>query len=129
MVCTKLTSVDRFETYALALVRSGGRRRRSGAFPKDVRLSGRRTGVIVAHALTEPTVDDATVGIDLIRAAAPCEPCTNALHQRLDESSARVILSGCHLRCGGGRAFREPRVGAPPRRNPPSRGLECRLAA
>ena len=33
---------------------------------KKLHLAVDRAGVIVAHALTEPTVDDATIGIDLI---------------------------------------------------------------
>jgi IS5 family transposase len=37
---------------------------------KKLHLGVDRSGLIVAHALTEPTVDDATVGIDLIGAAA-----------------------------------------------------------
>ena len=46
-----------------AAVQHGGRGHRGG---KTLHLAGDRVGVIVAHALTEPTVDDATIGIDLI---------------------------------------------------------------
>ena len=46
-----------------AAVNHGGRGHRGG---KTLHLAGDRVGVIVAHALTEPTVDAATIGIDLI---------------------------------------------------------------
>ena len=46
-----------------AAVKHGGRGHRGG---KTLHLAGDRVGVIVAHALTEPTVDAATIGIDLI---------------------------------------------------------------
>ncbi len=46
-----------------AAVHHGGRGHRGG---KTRHLAVDRVGVIVAHALTEPTVDDATIGIDLI---------------------------------------------------------------
>ena len=44
-------------------VHHGGRGHRGG---KTLHRAADRGGVIVAHALTEPTVDDATMGIDLI---------------------------------------------------------------
>ena len=44
-------------------VKHGGRGHRGW---KKLHLAVDRAGVIVAHALTEPTVDDATIGIDLI---------------------------------------------------------------
>ncbi len=46
-----------------AAVKHGGRGHRGW---KKLHLAVDRAGVIVAHALTEPTVDDATTGIDLI---------------------------------------------------------------
>ena len=46
-----------------AVVKHGGRGHRGW---KTRHLAVDRAGVIVAHALTEPTVDDATIGIDLI---------------------------------------------------------------
>ena len=46
-----------------AAVKHGGRGHRGW---KKLHLAVDRAGVIVAHALTEPTVDDATIGIDLI---------------------------------------------------------------
>ena len=46
-----------------AAVQHGGRGHRGG---KTLHRAGDRGGVIVAHALTEPTVDAATIGIDLI---------------------------------------------------------------
>ena len=46
-----------------AAVHHGGRGHRGG---KTLHRAADRGGVIVAHALTEPTVDDATIGIDLI---------------------------------------------------------------
>ena len=46
-----------------AAVQHGGRGHRGG---KTLHRAVDRGGVIVAHALTEPTVDDATMGIDLI---------------------------------------------------------------
>ncbi len=46
-----------------AAVHHGGRGHRGG---KTLHRAVDRGGVIVAHALTEPTVDDATMGIDLI---------------------------------------------------------------
>ena len=46
-----------------AAVQHGGRGHRGW---KTLHLAVDRVGVIVAHALTEPTVDDATIGIDLI---------------------------------------------------------------
>ena len=50
-----------------AAAKHGGRGTRGW---KKLHLGVDRAGVIVAHALTEATVDDATVGIDLIGAAA-----------------------------------------------------------
>ena len=46
-----------------AAVKHGGRGHRGW---KTLHLAVDRVGVIVAHALTEPTVDAATIGIDLI---------------------------------------------------------------
>ena len=46
-----------------AAVKHGGRGHRGW---KTLHRAVDRAGVIVAHALTEPTVDDATIGIDLI---------------------------------------------------------------
>ena len=46
-----------------AAVKHGGRGHRGW---KKLHLAVDRAGVIVAHALTEPTIDDATTGIDLI---------------------------------------------------------------
>ena len=46
-----------------AAVKHGGRGHRGW---KKRHRAVDRGGVIVAHALTEPTVDDATIGIDLI---------------------------------------------------------------
>ena len=48
---------------AWAAVNHGGRGPRGG---KKRPLAVDRAGVIVAHALTEPTVADATLGIDLM---------------------------------------------------------------
>jgi hypothetical protein len=50
-----------------AAAKHGGRGTRGW---KKLHLGVDRSGVMVAHALTESTVDDATVGIDLIGAAA-----------------------------------------------------------
>ncbi len=50
-----------------ATAKHGGRGTRGW---KKLHLGVDRSGVIVAHALTEATVDDATVGIELIGAAA-----------------------------------------------------------
>ncbi len=50
-----------------ATAKHGGRGTRGW---KKLHLGVDRSGVIVAHALTEATVDDATVGSDLIGAAA-----------------------------------------------------------
>ena len=50
-----------------AAAKHGGRGPRGW---KKLHLGVDRSGVIVAHVLTEATVDDATVGIDLIGAAA-----------------------------------------------------------
>jgi hypothetical protein len=50
-----------------AAAKHGGRGTRGW---KKLHLGVGRSGLIVAHALTEATVDDATVGIDLIGAAA-----------------------------------------------------------
>jgi hypothetical protein len=52
---------------AWAAAKHGGRGIRGW---KKLHLGVDRSGLIVAHALTEATVDDATVGIDLIVAAA-----------------------------------------------------------
>ena len=46
-----------------AAVKHSGRGHRGW---KKLHLAVDRAGVLVAHALTEPTVDDATIGIDLI---------------------------------------------------------------
>ena len=50
-----------------AAAKHGGRGRRGW---KKLHLGVDRSGLIVAHALTEATIDDATVGIDLIAVAA-----------------------------------------------------------
>ena len=50
-----------------AAVKHGGSGRRGW---KKLHLGVERSGVIVAHALTEATVDDATTGVDLIEAVA-----------------------------------------------------------
>ena len=50
-----------------AAAKHGGRGTRGW---KKLDLGVDRAGVIVAHVLTEATVDDATIGIDLIGAAA-----------------------------------------------------------
>ncbi len=52
---------------AWAAVNHGGRGHRGG---KTLHLAVDRAGVIVAHALTEPTGDDATIGIDLMETVA-----------------------------------------------------------
>lgn len=58
-----------------------------------------RTGVIVAHALTEATVDDATVGIDLIRAVGDVASVTGdaaydtvAFYEAATARHARVVV-------------------------------------
>ena len=62
-----------------AAVHHGGRGHRGG---KTLHRAVDRGGVIVAHALTEPTVDDATTGIGLIEA--------------LDADIARVTADGAY---------------------------------
>jgi hypothetical protein len=50
-----------------AAAKHGGRGTRGW---QKLHLGVDRCGLIVAHALTDATIDDATVGIDLIEAAA-----------------------------------------------------------
>ena len=61
---TELSVIGEWEW---AAAKHGGRGVRGW---KKLHLGVDGAGVIVAHAVTEPTVDDATVGIDLIGAAA-----------------------------------------------------------
>ncbi len=62
-----------------AAVKHGGRGHRGW---KKLHLAVDRAGVIVAQALTEPTVDDATTGIDLI--------------ETVDDEIARVTADGAY---------------------------------
>ena len=62
-----------------AAVKHGGRGHRGW---KKLHLAVDRAGVIVAHALTEPTGDDATIGIDLI--------------ERVDDEIARVTADAAY---------------------------------
>ena len=62
-----------------AAVNHGGRGHRGW---KTLHLAVDRAGVIVAHALTEPTVDDATIGIDLI--------------ETVDDENARVTADAAY---------------------------------
>ena len=79
-----------------AAVQHGGRGHRGW---KKLHLAVDRVGVIVAHALTEPTVDDATMGIDLI--------------ETVDDEIARVTADAAYDTV----AFYEAAKVSGPRRN------------
>ena len=80
-----------------AAVHHGGRGHRGG---KTLHLAGDRGGVIVAHALTEPTVDAATIGIDLIetvddeiaRVTADAAYETVAFYEAAEMRDATVVV-------------------------------------
>ncbi len=80
-----------------AAVNHGGRGHRGG---KTLHLAVDRGGVIVAHALTEPTVDDATIGIDLIatgddaiaRVTADAAYETVAFYEAAEMRDATVVV-------------------------------------
>ena len=80
-----------------AAVKHGGRGHRGW---KKLHLAVDRAGVIVAHALTEPTVDDATTGIDLIetvdgeiaRVTADAAYDTIAFYDAATARSATVVV-------------------------------------
>ena len=85
---------------AWAAVNHGGRGPRGG---KKRPLAVDRVGVIVAHALTEPTVDDATLGIDLIetvddeiaRVTADAAYETVAFYEAAEMRDATVVVPPC----------------------------------
>ena len=96
-----------------AAVNHGGRGHRGG---KTLHRAVDRGGVIVAHALTEPTVDAATIGIDLIatgddeiaRVTADAAYETVAFYDAAEMRDATVVVPpsrprGC-LGVGRGRA-------------------------
>ena len=80
-----------------AAVHHGGRGHRGG---KTLHRAVDRGGVIVAHALTEPTVDDATMGIDLIatgddaiaRVTADAAYETVAFYEAAEMRDATVVV-------------------------------------
>ena len=80
-----------------AAVKHGGRGHRGW---KTRHLAVDRVGVIVAHALTEPTVDDATIGIDLIetvddeiaRVTADAAYDTVAFYEAAEMRDATVVV-------------------------------------
>ena len=80
-----------------AAVKHGGRGHRGW---KTLHLAVDRVGVIVAHALTEPTVDDATMGIDLIetvddeiaRVTADAAYDTVAFYEAAEMRDATVVV-------------------------------------
>ena len=82
-----------------AAVQHGGRGHRGG---KTLHLAVDRGGVIVAHALTEPTVDDATIGIDLIATG--------------DDAIARVTADAAYgtVACYAAAEMRDATVVVPP---------------
>ena len=99
-----------------AAVQHGGRGHRGG---KTLHLAVDRGGVIVAHALTEPTVDDATIGIDLIATG--------------DDAIARVTADAAYetVACYEAAEMRDATVVVPPsktarvsRRRPRSRARD-----
>ena len=80
-----------------AAVKHGGRGHRGW---KTLHLAVDRVGVIVAHALTEPTVDAATIGIDLIetvddeiaRVTADAAYETVAFYEAAEMRDATVVV-------------------------------------
>ena len=82
-----------------AAVHHGGRGHRGG---KTLHRAVDRGGVIVAHALTEPTVDDATMGIDLIATG--------------DDAIARVTADAAYetVACYEAAGMRDATVVVPP---------------
>ena len=68
-----------------AAVKHGGRGHRGW---KTLHLAVDRVGVIVAHALTEPTVDAATIGIDLIETV-------DVVREPLHGLTAQRLLARC----------------------------------
>ena len=80
-----------------AAVNHGGRGHRGW---KTLHLAVDRAGVIVAHALTEPTVDDATIGIDRIetvddeiaRVTADAAYDTVAFYEAAEMRDATVVV-------------------------------------
>ena len=83
-----------------AAVKHGGRGRQGW---KKLHLAVDRAGVIVAHALTEPTFDDATTGIDLIgevddqiaRVTADAAYDTVAFYEAAGARGATVVVPPC----------------------------------
>ena len=100
-----------------AAVNHGGRGHRGG---KTRHLAGDRGGVIVAHALTEPTVDAATIGIDLIetvdeeiaRVTADAAYDTVAFYAAAEMRDATVVVPPSKT----ARAYPPPNVGVRPSR-------------
>ena len=99
-----------------AAVHHGGRGHRGW---KTLHLAVDRVGVIVAHALTEPTVNDATIGIDLIATG--------------DDAIARVTADAAYetVACYAAAEMRDATVVVPPsktarvsRRRPRSRARD-----
>ena len=82
---------------AWAAVQHGGRGHRGW---KTLHRAVDRGGVIVAHALTEPTVDDATIGIDLMetvddeiaRVTADAAYDTVAFYEAAEMRDATVVV-------------------------------------
>ena len=80
-----------------AAVKHGGRGHRGW---KTLHRAVDRAGVIVAHALTEPTVDDATIGIDLMetvddeiaRVTADAAYDTVAFYEAAEMRDATVVV-------------------------------------
>ena len=97
-----------------AAVKHGGRGHRGW---KKLHLAVDRAGVIVAHALTEPTVDDATTGIDLIetvddeiaRVTADAAYDTIAFYDAATARGATVVVPQNKTACV---SRRRPRSGA-----------------
>ena len=97
-----------------AAVKHGGRGHRGW---KKLHLAVDRAGVIVAHALTEPTVDDATTGIDLIetvddevaRVTADAAYDTIAFYDAATARGATVVVPPNKTACV---SRRRPRSGA-----------------
>ena len=79
-----------------AAAKHGGRGRRGW---RKLYLGVDRSGVIVAHALTEATVDDATMGIELIRAVDGLARVTGdaaydaiGVYEAADARGAKVVI-------------------------------------
>ncbi len=76
-----------------AAVKHGGSGRRGW---KKLHLGVDRSGVIVAHALTEATVDDATTGVDLIEAVAGKVRSARLMVPTTRSRSTRPRLGAAH---------------------------------